>query len=379
MPRTAKKITDFELAASLDGLFTPGVDGSGKNVKVPILMLKGNQGEKGDTGVQGVTGEQGLQGIQGEQGLQGEKGNTGEKGSPFTYSDFTPQQLEALKGEKGDTGETGLQGTQGNTGNPAPYTQIQYSADGASWHFPYAEGDAYYRESRNNGVSWDGVIPLQPSSGGGASETAQVRLTNPATESLSGEEEYQSEANVEFVQKFGEIDTELAGKSNTGHTHTKSQITDFTHSHTKSEISDFPSTMPPSAHGHTVSQISDFPSAMPPSAHNHTVSEVTDLPRIDFSTITITVSGGVGMITTLVDKTTYRFTAPLQQLVISDLSPIWNTDSMAQLCITWASSLASTAISYPVGITAFDDSTPKEDVYSEISIFNNQAMITNGQ
>lgn len=29
----------------------------------------------------------------------------GEKGDPFTYSDFTPEQLAALKGEKGDTGD----------------------------------------------------------------------------------------------------------------------------------------------------------------------------------------------------------------------------------------------------------------------------------
>ena len=32
--------------------------------------------------------------IQGEQGIQGEKGD---KGDPFTYSDFTAEQLAALK------------------------------------------------------------------------------------------------------------------------------------------------------------------------------------------------------------------------------------------------------------------------------------------
>lgn len=35
-------------------------------------------------------------------------GKQGEKGDPFVYSDFTPEQLAALKGDKGDTG-TGLQ------------------------------------------------------------------------------------------------------------------------------------------------------------------------------------------------------------------------------------------------------------------------------
>ena len=32
----------------------------------------------------------------------------GEKGDPFTYADFTSEQLEALKGAKGDKGDTGI-------------------------------------------------------------------------------------------------------------------------------------------------------------------------------------------------------------------------------------------------------------------------------
>ena len=37
----------------------------------------------------------------------GEKGDKGDKGDPFTYEDFTPEQLAELKGEKGDKGDTG--------------------------------------------------------------------------------------------------------------------------------------------------------------------------------------------------------------------------------------------------------------------------------
>ena len=50
------------------------------------------------------------------------KGIRGYRGEKFTYDDFTPQQLEALKGEKGDkgdkgdTGEQGIQGVQGIQG-----------------------------------------------------------------------------------------------------------------------------------------------------------------------------------------------------------------------------------------------------------------------
>lgn len=40
----------------------------------------------------------------------------GDKGDAFTYSDFTAEQLAALKGEKGDTGPQGPQGKKGDTG-----------------------------------------------------------------------------------------------------------------------------------------------------------------------------------------------------------------------------------------------------------------------
>ncbi len=58
----------------------------------------------GTQGVQGKQGNQGPQGPQGEQGPRGEQGPKGDKGDPFTYADFTAEQLEALKGPKGDDG-----------------------------------------------------------------------------------------------------------------------------------------------------------------------------------------------------------------------------------------------------------------------------------
>lgn len=64
---------------------------------------KGERGEKGDKGLQGERGEQGLQGIKGEQGMKGDTGAKGEqgiqgvKGDPFTYNDFTFDEIESLK------------------------------------------------------------------------------------------------------------------------------------------------------------------------------------------------------------------------------------------------------------------------------------------
>lgn len=74
------------------------------------------QGRTGDTGQQGIQGIQGIQGVQGIQGIQGEKGNTGD---------------------------------------PAPYTQIQYSINGTSWHDEVrTDTDIYERVSTDGGITW---------------------------------------------------------------------------------------------------------------------------------------------------------------------------------------------------------------------------------
>lgn len=73
----------------------------------------GVQGERGETGPKGDKGDVGPQGLKGEQGIQGLKGD---KGDAFKYSDFTPEQLQTLKGEKGDKGIPGEKGTKGDKG-----------------------------------------------------------------------------------------------------------------------------------------------------------------------------------------------------------------------------------------------------------------------
>ena len=54
------------------------------------------------------------------QGPQGDPGPQGPKGDPFTYNDFTPDQLASLKGPKGDPGDKGDQGPIGVTGPVGP-------------------------------------------------------------------------------------------------------------------------------------------------------------------------------------------------------------------------------------------------------------------
>ena len=55
--------------------------------------------------------------IPGAQGLPGEQGTRGPKGDPFRYEDFTPEQLQALKGPKGDKGEDGRDGASATADN----------------------------------------------------------------------------------------------------------------------------------------------------------------------------------------------------------------------------------------------------------------------
>ena len=59
----------------------------------------------------------GRDGATGPTGPKGDKGDKGNKGDAFVYSDFTPEQLEALTGPQGPQGATGPQGAKGDKGD----------------------------------------------------------------------------------------------------------------------------------------------------------------------------------------------------------------------------------------------------------------------
>ena len=64
------------------------------------------------------------------------------------------------------------------------------------------------------------------------------------------------------------LQTSVAGKADTGHTHTKSQITDFAHTHddryfTETEVTNKLAGKSDTGHTHTKSQITDFPTSLP--------------------------------------------------------------------------------------------------------------------
>ena len=110
-PNNKPTAADLGITTGTNGAtFTPAVDDAGnlswsndKGLANPATVnIKGAKGDKGDTGA------------------KGDKGDKGEKGDPFTYADFTPEQLTALKGakgDKGDKGDTGEKGADGQTPN----------------------------------------------------------------------------------------------------------------------------------------------------------------------------------------------------------------------------------------------------------------------
>ena len=73
-------------------------------------------------GITGPPGPEGIRGRTGDTGPAGAPGAPGEKGEPFVYSDFTPEQLEALRGPEGDGNST-------ITSEEEPVLKI-----GAHWH-----------------------------------------------------------------------------------------------------------------------------------------------------------------------------------------------------------------------------------------------------
>ena len=75
------------------------------------------------------------------EGGQGEKGDKGDKGDPFTYEDFTDEQLAALKGEKGDKGDKGEPGSGTGTTNHEELTNLFGGNTNEHYHLTKAQYD----------------------------------------------------------------------------------------------------------------------------------------------------------------------------------------------------------------------------------------------
>ena len=121
--------------AKMPSVLTIGTNGNwyidGVNTGYSSRGEKGDTGQKGDTGPKGDTGDRGPEGPRGDTGPEGPRGDTGPtgpKGDPFTYADFTEEQLKALTGPKGDKGDTGPTGPIGPAFTYSDFTPEQLAA-----------------------------------------------------------------------------------------------------------------------------------------------------------------------------------------------------------------------------------------------------------
>ena len=83
----------------------PGADG--QSALEVWLAQEENVGKTADdffAALKGDTGERGPAGADGKDGVDGAPGADGKDGKGFTYADFTPEQLEALRGPRGYAG-----------------------------------------------------------------------------------------------------------------------------------------------------------------------------------------------------------------------------------------------------------------------------------
>ncbi len=78
------------------------------------------------------------------------KGPKGDKGDPFTYEDFTAEQLAALKGEKGDTGEPGKDAVTDIEFNP--------KSENAQSGIAVAEAVSYKADKIVNSASGENIL-----------------------------------------------------------------------------------------------------------------------------------------------------------------------------------------------------------------------------
>lgn len=150
------------------------------------------KGDKGDPGQDGTVSFDELTEAQ-KLSLKGEKG---EKGDPFTYSDFTEDQLLSLKGEKGDKGADGTMVFEDLTDEQRESLKGADGKDGISVSH-----------------SWEGTVLTVTSASGTSSvdlrgERGPQGISGP--QGIQGVQGLPGEVDYSLVYKKSEIDKKLA-------------------------------------------------------------------------------------------------------------------------------------------------------------------------
>ena len=136
--------------------------------------------------------------------LKGETGAQGPKGDSFTYSDFTPEQLAALKGADGQNGTNGVDGQDGENGKSAYEVAVANGYNGTveAWLNSLKGADGQNGSNGADGQDGhDGKSAFELAQEAGFTGTKEEWL-----ESLKGEPgEGLSQADRELIESLAEL------------------------------------------------------------------------------------------------------------------------------------------------------------------------------
>lgn len=106
------------------------------------------------------------------------KGEKGEQGEAFTYDDFTPEQLEALKGEKGDVSNISVTATSDNTSSDTPTVDVTKSGTITEPMFDFAFHGLKGQKGDTGEKGTDGFTPTITENADNTDDSYKLDITN---------------------------------------------------------------------------------------------------------------------------------------------------------------------------------------------------------
>ena len=119
------------------------------------------------------------------------KGEKGEQGKAFTYDDFTPEQLKALKGEKGDISNISVTATSDDTSSDTPTVDVTKSGTITEPVFDFAFHGLKGQKGDTGEKGADGFTPTITENTDNTDDSYKLDITNSngtiTTPNLKGE------------------------------------------------------------------------------------------------------------------------------------------------------------------------------------------------
>jgi hypothetical protein len=290
----------------------------------------GNDGAQGPQGPAGADGNDGAPGATGPAGANGADGTDGEDGASAYeiavangFSGTEEEWLESLVGPEGPEGPQGPQGDPGPAGSgTGDMLASVYDPDGG------ARQVAFQDELGGGGVTDHGALT-------GLGDDDHTQYHNDTR----GDARYYTKSQV---------DTSLSGKSNTGHTHTAANVTDFDtevsnntdvaantaarHSHSNKALLD--------TYTQTEADIADAISK----EHTHSNKSTLDATTASFTTADETKLDGIEAGADVTDTANVTAAGALMDSELADLSAVKTLQAPDNTTIsTFGASLADDA------------------------------------